>query len=557
MSKDTGNGEPSKRKRRQSLGVTTISAPYKVLGDLSDPDDGIGVLGRNTATSGITRGIEGRVDSPNGYGLYTPDDAGIEGTVVTSTVESPASTTLTLNTDGGTRAMALGVPQTDARSDTAGANVVAGHPNNSASTAVGATVGGGGSSGSQTVDGSSRANTNEVSGNYGTVAGGLNNRASGLEAVVGGGEQNTASAENATVAGGDDNTASGLVATVGGGLANTANDRSASVGGGEFNTAFARFTTIAGGGPVDSENPLDTNNVVHDRYGTIGGGGNNQAGTDDSDSTNARFATVGGGNANTASGHAATVPGGSNNTADGKYSFAAGRGADTNGNNGAFVVGDASDTPVAALNDNEVVFQAPGGFVITGGLTAGSDHNVNIDSTTGELLDATASSERYKTNIESLATDTSSVLDLEPRTFEYEEIGESGVGFIAEEVEETFPDLVLYDEAGRPDGVNYNRLGVFLLPEIRAQRDRLNDLEKTVERTARCNEAAEAKRRDTHIAALEAENDALRNDVTELKAQVKRKNERIATVEHRLSALEDQVAGLAREAGGSAAPADD
>lgn len=323
MSKDTGNGEQSKRKRRQSLGVTTISAPYKVLGDLSDPDDGIGVLGRNTATSGITRGIEGRVDSPNGYGLYTPDDARIDGTVVTSAVESPASTTLTLHTDGGTRAMALGVPRTDDRSNTAGANVVAGHPNNSASTAVGATVGGGGSSGSQTVDGSSRANTNEVSGNYGTVAGGLNNRASGLEAVVGGGEQNTASAENATVAGGDDNTASGLVATVGGGFNNTASDRSATVGGGEFNTAFAQFTTIAGGGPLDSENPLDTNNVVYDEWGTIGGGGGNQAGSDDGDPQSDRFGTVAGGHDNTAGDHA-TISGGSHNDASDSHTTVGG-----------------------------------------------------------------------------------------------------------------------------------------------------------------------------------------------------------------------------------------
>lgn len=121
MSKDTANEEASRRKRRNSLDVTAISAPYKVLGDLSDSNDGIGVLGRNTATSGTTRGIEGRVDSPNGYGLSTPDDARIGGTVLTSTVESPASTTLALNTDGGSQALTLGVPQTDDRSNTAGA----------------------------------------------------------------------------------------------------------------------------------------------------------------------------------------------------------------------------------------------------------------------------------------------------------------------------------------------------------------------------------------------------------------------------------------------------
>ncbi|MCZ6681738.1 MAG: hypothetical protein O7B26_01065, partial [Planctomycetota bacterium] len=52
--------------------------------------------------------------------------------------------------------------------------------------------------------------------------------------------------------------------------------------------------TIAGGGPSDPGDPT-TGNRVFDDFGTIGGGGNNQAGMDDGVPTNQSFATVGGG----------------------------------------------------------------------------------------------------------------------------------------------------------------------------------------------------------------------------------------------------------------------
>ena len=37
------------------------------------------VLGYNQTGSGTTYGVLGRVDSPSGYGLYTPDDAKVDG----------------------------------------------------------------------------------------------------------------------------------------------------------------------------------------------------------------------------------------------------------------------------------------------------------------------------------------------------------------------------------------------------------------------------------------------------------------------------------------------
>ncbi len=67
--------------------------------------------------------------------------------------------------------------------------------------------------------------------------------------------------------------------------------------------------TIAGGG--DSTRP----NKVTDNYGTVGGGGDNQAGDNAGTATDATYATVGGGLGNKASVEFATVGGGYDNTA--------------------------------------------------------------------------------------------------------------------------------------------------------------------------------------------------------------------------------------------------
>jgi hypothetical protein len=45
----------------------------------SDSSAGIALRGRSKAGSGQTYGVWGEVQSPNGYGLYTPDDAKIDG----------------------------------------------------------------------------------------------------------------------------------------------------------------------------------------------------------------------------------------------------------------------------------------------------------------------------------------------------------------------------------------------------------------------------------------------------------------------------------------------
>jgi len=78
---------------------------------------------------------------------------------------------------------------------------------------------------------------------------------------------------------------------------------------GNFVAAAAEGATIGGGGSESRPNR------VMDRYGTIGGGRNNQAGDDDPSVQTGVFATVGGGSSNVASGQTSTVAGGLSNTA--------------------------------------------------------------------------------------------------------------------------------------------------------------------------------------------------------------------------------------------------
>ncbi len=162
---------------------------------------------------------------------------------------------------------ALALPGLWTQQNETSPNLVGGYGGNVISdTLLGATIGGGGSSGS----------VNRVTGSYGTVGGGNNNTAGG-SGTVGGGNNNTASGSS-TVGGGSNNAASGSIATVGGGYGNTASGTYSTIGGGEGNIA---------------------NGV---QRATVGGGGKNTA--------SGTYSTVGGGASNTAGGPYAAVPGG-------------------------------------------------------------------------------------------------------------------------------------------------------------------------------------------------------------------------------------------------------
>jgi hypothetical protein len=361
---------------------------------------------------------------------------------------------------------------------------------------------------------------------------------SGNVNVVGGNADNNSNSEEVqgVTLFGSDNVAETSFSTVSGGSGNTA---------GNAASAFSHATVAGGEG-----------NTASGIESFVGGGGGNTASGDQS--------AIPGGKNNTASGDA-TVCLGRKNTASAQYSIAIGNNAVAE-HRGAVVIGDGNnvaDGDIGATTSEaieEFRVQASGGIhfqsgaksqgkrvspdiFIEQGLPGGNGNNVVIDSSTGQLKDADRSSARYKTNIEPLGTDTSGVLDLQPTAYEYEETGQADTGLIAEEVDEALPEIVNYDEEGRPDAVRYDRVGMFLAPEVSENRDRLEtveaareECEETIETLETDLDAANARLEDQrdrieHLTSTVAARDAT---IAACRAENERLEARLETVEAEL-----------------------
>jgi hypothetical protein len=117
-------------------------------------------------------------------------------------------------------------------------------------------------------------------------------------------------------------------------------------------------------------------------------------------------------------------------------------------------------------------------------------------------LGTAVSSRRAKEAIRDMGEASSGLLALRPVAFRYKEGVAEGprpveFGLIAEEVAELYPDLVAYDEEGKPYSVRYHLLSSMLLNELQKKQRRLGEQEELLEwlrgRLARL-EAVEAKR---------------------------------------------------------------
>jgi len=119
--------------------------------------------------------------------------------------------------------------------------------------------------------------------------------------------------------------------------------------------------------------------------------------------------------------------------------------------NGPF---DESDTIRIGRSPNAT---SPALHCFIGGIAAGgATANVQVDPTTGELLQV-VSSARYKENIKPMDKASEAIFALEPVTFRYrKKLDAKGIpqfGLVAEEVARVNPDLVTLDREGRPDSV--------------------------------------------------------------------------------------------------------
>ncbi len=123
------------------------------------------------------------------------------------------------------------------------------------------------------------------------------------------------------------------------------------------------------------------------------------------------------------------------------------------------------------------------------------------------------------------------LLELRPVTFRYKQEPVEGeqprqFGLIAEEVAEVFPDLVVYDEEGRPETVRYHLLSSMLLNELQKLHGHL------------------AQERQELV--LQKEELALRKEEAALQQQeLVLQNRELERLRERLARLEPLVASLA------------
>ena len=374
---------------------------------------------------------------------------------------------------------------------------------------------------------------NVASGSYATVGGGWSNTASDWNTTVGGGEDNTASNWYATVGGGFRNTASGDRTTVGGGGDNTASDWYATIGGGTVNAASGYAATVGGG----------FENTASGWYATVGGGRRNYASGGRAtvvggyyDTASGGHATVAGGRENTASGDYSFAAGrrakanhlGTFVWADSSVDadFA------STGNNqfliraaGGVGIGTTSPGKTLTVNGSIGIQQSGtqkyhidyynGGlnfaesgvadyrlFIQDGGEvgigTSGPTEKLDVNGTarlrsmstgTGTavvadgngVLKKQSSSKRYKENIRGLEVDRENILQLNPVRFDWKTTGEPDIGLIAEEVEKAIPDLVVYDNEGKPDAVKYDKISLYLLGLVKELKAENEGLKRRIE----------------------------------------------------------------------------
>jgi hypothetical protein len=99
-----------------------------------------------------------------------------------------------------------------------------------------------------------------------------------------------------------------------------------------------------------------------------------------------------------------------------------------------------------------------------------------VVTSTGQLGVAGKSSERFKTAVATMGSNTAKLGQLRPVTFKLKSdaTGMRQYGLIAEEVAKVYPELVIRDQAGRIDGVRYDELAPMLLNEVQQQQQKID-----------------------------------------------------------------------------------
>ena len=109
-------------------------------------------------------------------------------------------------------------------------------------------------------------------------------------------------------------------------------------------------------------------------------------------------------------------------------------------------------------------------------------------------LGVVSSSRRFKEDIHEMGELSDRLMDLRPVTFRYKQADDNGnkplqYGLIAEEVARVYPDLVVYNNDGQIQSVQYHQLPPLLLNELQKQHHRVEELEERIEKLEKLLEA--------------------------------------------------------------------
>ena len=152
--------------------------------------------------------------------------------------------------------------------------------------------------------------------------------------------------------------------------------------------------------------------------------------------------------------------------------------------------GAASDTNrVAALqtgvegsnNSGNLALQPFGGNVGIGTNNPGSTFTVKVGGTTLADFWTTRSSARFKSNIQTIPSALSKLMQLRGVTFDYLDTQKHSIGFVAEEVGRVLPEIVDYEANGLDArGMDYSRVTPLLVEAVKEQQQQIEDQNLTV-----------------------------------------------------------------------------
>jgi hypothetical protein len=118
----------------------------------------------------------------------------------------------------------------------------------------------------------------------------------------------------------------------------------------------------------------------------------------------------------------------------------------------------------------------PGTLLAINGLTGTSSGNYLRIYNNNVYYDS--SSLRLKENIQPFKEDFTKIFKLEPKTYIDKNAGLPNIGYIAEELDELgLKNLVIYNTNGQPDGIQYDKITLYLIEIIKDQQERLENLE--------------------------------------------------------------------------------